>query len=209
MLNSKLLSNWLFGTAALSALGFGLVSLAVARGKTSRFDQRAKRRVHGLRIDSSYPKALRTVALGTTPLGKWWAYLPPSLATAKKLQSQGRTAAAATLAATAVSAGVVAVLLDHSLKHRGPPPERHQPSKQSYPSGHALQTSAVAVATSYVLLREGLAPRWSVAPLGVASLAAGAGRLLLDRHWTSDVIGGYLAGVSLGATCAGIYERSR
>lgn len=79
MLNSKLLSNWLFGTAALSALGFGLVSLAVARGKTSRFDQRAKRRVHGLRIDSSYPKALRSVALGTTPLGKWWAYLPPSL----------------------------------------------------------------------------------------------------------------------------------
>lgn len=209
MLNSKLLSNWLFGTAALSALGFGLVSLAVARGKTSRFDQRAKRRVHGLRIDSSYPKALRSVALGTTPLGKWWAYLPPSLATARKLQRQGRTAAAATLAGTAVSAGLLALALDSVMKHRAPPPERHQRSNQSYPSGHALQTSAMAVATSYVLLREGLAPRWSVAPLGVASLAAGAGRLLLDRHWTSDVIGGYLAGVSLGATCAGIYERRR
>jgi membrane-associated phospholipid phosphatase len=64
----------------------------------------------------------------------------------------------------------------------------------------------VAVATSYVLLREGLAPRWSVAPFGLASLAAGAGRLVLDRHWTSDVIGGYCAGIALGATCAGVYE---
>jgi undecaprenyl-diphosphatase len=101
------------------------------------------------------------------------------------------------------------LVLDRVMKRRAPPPERHEPSKASYPSGHALQTSAVAVATSYVLLREGVAPRWSVAPLGLASLAAGAGRLLLDRHWTSDVAGGYLAGVSLGATCAGIYELGR
>ena len=209
MQGSTLLSRCLFGAAALSALGFGLVSLAVARGKTSRFDRRAKRRVHVLRIDSRHPKALRTVAVGTTPLGNWWAYVPPSLVTARRLQGQGRTAAALTVAGTAVSAALLPLLLDRLLQHRLPPPERHEPSKQSYPSGHALQTSAVAVATSYVLLREGIAPRWSVAPLGLASLAAGAGRLLLDRHWTTDVVGGYLAGVSLGATCAGLYELRR
>ncbi len=209
MLDSKLLSNWLFGAAALSALGFGLVSLAVARGKTSRFDNRAKRRVHGLRIDSSYPNALRKAALSTTPLGKWWAYVPPSLATARRLQRQGRTAAALTVAGTAVSAALLPWLLDRLMQRRSPPPERREPSKQSYPSGHALQTSAMAVTTSYVLLREGLAPRWSVAPLGLASLAAGAGRLLLDRHWTSDVVGGYFAGVALGATSAGLYELGR
>jgi undecaprenyl-diphosphatase len=95
------------------------------------------------------------------------------------------------------------------MRRRSPPPERHEPSKQSYPSGHALQTSAMALTTGYVLLREGLAPRWSLAPLGLASLAAGAGRLLLDRHWTSDVLGGYLAGVALGASCAGVYELQR
>jgi membrane-associated phospholipid phosphatase len=60
-----------------------------------------------------------------------------------------------------------------------------------------------------VLLREGLWPRWSVAPLSFASLAAGAGRLLLDRHWTSDVVGGYFAGIAWGATCAGVYELRR
>jgi membrane-associated phospholipid phosphatase len=209
MLDSKPLSNWLFGAAALSALGFGMISLAVARGKTSRLDQGAKRRVHRLRVDSKHPKALRRVALSTTPLGKWWAYVPPSLLTAARLLGRGRTMAALTVAGTAVSAALLPVLLDRTMSRRLPPPERQEPSKQSYPSGHALQTSAVAVATSYVLMREGLAPGWSVAPLGLASLAAGAGRLVLDRHWTSDLLGGYFAGIALGATCAGVYERGR
>jgi undecaprenyl-diphosphatase len=186
-----------------------LVSLAVARGKTSRFDKRIKREVHRLRIDSSHPKALRNAALGTTPLGKWWAYVPPSLITAGRLQRQGRSAAAGTVAGTAMLAVLLPRVLDAWMKRRLPPPERREPSKQSYPSGHALQTSAMALTTSYVLLREGLAPRWSVAPLALASLAAGAGRLLLDRHWTSDVLGGYLAGVALGASCAGVYELRR
>lgn len=208
-MGSKVLSGWLFGAAALSTLGFGLVSLAVARGKTSRFDRRMKRRVQRLRVDSSYPRALRKAALGTTPLGKWWAYVPPSLVTASRLQRRGRTAAGITVAGTAMLAALLPRVLDGLMKRRLPPAERHEPSKQSYPSGHALQTSAMALTTSYVLLREGLAPGWSIAPLGLASLAAGAGRLLLERHWTSDVLGGYLAGVALGASCAGVYERQR
>lgn len=208
MAQSKL-SNWCFGTAALAAAGFAFVTFAVARGKTTRLDKRVKRRVHVLRIDSSYPRALRKVALSTAPLGKWWAYVPPSLLTASRLQRRGRTAAAITVAGAAISAALLPSLLDRLLKQRSPLPERREPARQSYPSGHALQTSAMALTTSYVLLREGLAPRWSVAPLGLASLAVGAGRLLLDRHWTSDVVGGYFAGVALGATCAGVYELRR
>jgi len=64
----------------------------------------------------------------------------------------------------------------------------------------------MAFTTGYVLYREGIGPRWTGAPLGLASLAAGAGRLLLDRHRTCDLIGGYCAGVALGATAAGVYE---
>ena len=206
MLDSKLASKLLFATAAVSALGFGLVSLAVAKGKTLRFDTRAKRRVHRLRVDSDHPKTLRIAALGTTPLGKWWAYVPASLVSARRLQHHGRTAGAVTVASAAVAAGLASLVLDRVVSPRSPPPERRAPSKQSYPSGHALKSSAMALTTSYVLLREGLAPSWSVAPFGLASLAAGAGRLVLDRHWTSDVLGGYCAGVALGATCAGLYE---
>jgi len=206
MLDYKSASKLLFATAAFSALGFGLVSLAVARGRTSRFDKQAKRSVHRLRVDSAHPKTLRVAALGTTPLGKWWGYMPASLFSARRLQRHGRTAAAVTLASSAAAAELVSLVLDKVAPLHPPPPERHAPSKQGYPSGHALKSSAMALTTSYILLREGLAPSWSVAPFGLASLAAGAGRLVLDRHWTTDVLGGYCAGVALGATCAGLYE---
>lgn len=206
MTHFKLSSQTLFGVAALGALGFALTSAAVARGLTSKLDKRAKRGVHEARGRGERASGVRGAAWATTPLGKPWAYVPPSLWTALRLQRQGRTAGALTIAATATLAAVLPKVLDGALRRRPPPIERHQPSKQSYPSGHALQTSALALTTGYVLYREDVGPRWTSAPLGFASLAAGAGRLLLDRHWTSDVIGGYCAGVALGAAAAGFYE---
>jgi undecaprenyl-diphosphatase len=205
MIDHKLASRLLFGTAALAALGFVALTRAVVHGKTERFDRRAKRRVHGARVDVGGP-ALRRAALTTTPLGKWWGYLPPALATARRLQGKGRSAAALTVAGVSVAAALMPPLLKRVLPPRLSPPERGRLSHHCYPSGHALQTSAVALATSYVLTREGLASRWSLAPFGLTSLAAGVSRLVLDRHWTSDVIGGYCAGIALAAAGVGLYE---
>jgi undecaprenyl-diphosphatase len=190
-------------------VGFAAVTNAVLRGKLQRFDERAKRRVYGARIDLGHGRAVRRAALSTAPLGKWWGYLPPALATARRLLLRGRSSGAITVAGSAVAAALLPPLFKRVLPPRRSPPERRKPSTHSYPSGHALQTSALALTTSYVLLREGMVPRWYVAPAGLASLAAGASRLLLDRHWTSDVVGGYCAGIALGATCAGMYELSR
>jgi undecaprenyl-diphosphatase len=205
-MDHKLASKLLFGTAALATLGFVALTRAVVHGKTELFDRRAKRRVHGARVDVGHGAALRRAALGTTPLGKWWGYLPPALATARRLQGKGRDAAALTVAGVALAAALVPPLLKRVLPPRLSPPERGRLSYHSYPSGHALQTSAVALTTSYVLSREGLVSRWSLAPLGLSSIAAGMGRLVLDRHWTSDVIGGYCAGIALAATGVGLYE---
>jgi len=196
---------WL-GLAACAAAGFGALAAAVARGKTTQIDARAKRFVHGLRDDGIRGEVLRRAALSTKPLGKWWAYLPPSLANARRLLAAGRRNAALTIAGSSVVTALAPLVLERVVARRMPPPERHEPSKQSYPSGHALQTSAVAITTSYVLAREGGGRGWASAPLLLGSLAAGAGRLVLDRHWLSDVIGGYLAGVALGATSAACYE---
>lgn len=209
MQDPKLAAKLLFGIAGVAALGFGALSAAVARGKTSRWDRRGKRRAHLLRGEGRRAELVRAAAKGSAPIGKWWAYLPGSLAVSLRLLRGGRAAGAFTVAGTAVGAALLPPLLERALSRRQPPAERGEPSEQSYPSGHALQTSAVALASSYVLWREQLGPRWTAAPLSAASLATSAGKLLLDRHWTSDVLGGYCAGVAWGAVCAGAYELAR
>lgn len=206
MASSNLRASLLFGVAGLASLGFGMVAAAVSRGKTTRMDRRAKRLVHQVRGAGARGSTLQRAALSTTPLGKWWAYVPPALSTAARLYQRGRRQAALTIAGTAVATALAPAVLERLVEHRFPPPERHEPSKQSFPSGHALQTSAMALGTTYVLSREGELAPVAALPATLGSLAAGAGRLLLDRHWLSDVIGGYLAGVALGATCAGFYE---
>jgi len=203
MPSSKLPVGLLFGTAAAATLAYVALSRAVARGKTEHVDRDAKRAVHQAR-GSGLVAAARTA----TPLGKWWGHLPATLLTAAKLVKADRTAAALTIAGTSVTAAVLPLLLDRISAPRLPPPERREP-KQSYPSGHALQSSALALTTTYVMRREKLAsPGW-LATLGPLSLVAGLSRLVLDRHWASDVLGGYCAGIALGAGSSGLYELSR
>jgi len=210
MSDSKVDAGVWFGVAALAAAGFVAVTRAVARGKFRSFDRRAKRAVHSVRDGGSgRGSALKLVSKASTPLGKWWGYVPPAFITALRVNREGRTVAAVTIAGTSVAAALLPLVLDRATHRRQPPPERHEPNKQSYPSGHALQASAMTLAVGYVMHRERLAlPRWLL-PLGPVSLFVGAGRLLLDRHWTSDVLGGYCAGIALGAASAGLYEIAR
>lgn len=197
-------ASLLFGTAAVAAIGFAALARVVSSGGTRNWDRRAKRRLHQTR-----GPAVIVAAKTTKPLGKWWGHVPAAFLSAARLRAAGRSAAAATVAGTSLGAALIPLLLERVVARRLPPPERLEPTKQSFPSGHALQTSAVALATTYVMRREKLgAPGW-VASLGPLSLATGVSRLLLDRHWTSDVLGGYCAGIALGATCAGLYEVCR
>ena len=59
----------------------------------------------------------------------------------------------------------------------------------------------------YILTREQLAPAHVTIPVAlVAPLASGVARLYLERHWGSDVLGGWLAGVTVATACAAVYE---
>ncbi|WP_035305802.1 phosphatase PAP2 family protein [Actinokineospora inagensis] len=75
----------------------------------------------------------------------------------------------------------------------------------SYPSGHVVSVSSVAVAA--IVLCAWLAPRWLrlvVVGSSVAVAVTALFRVLLDVHWFTDVLGGALgvAGVGLLAASA-------
>jgi membrane-associated phospholipid phosphatase len=80
----------------------------------------------------------------------------------------------------------------------------------SFPSGHSLTAAAVMVTLCYVMAREKMIS-WPVAIVigGVVPLLVGLSRLYLDVHWTTDVVGGWTAGLFIAALAAAMYEYLR
>jgi membrane-associated phospholipid phosphatase len=201
-----------------SAIGWFLVSAAAAvahhalarrvrRGETRELDASARREVL-----SHASRPARVVAMASGPVGKWYVYVPAAAASAAALGRDGRYSAAATIAGVAVSAAGLGPILDRLHAHRTPPPgkRREEPAAQSFPSGHALETTAVALAAAWIVAREKLAPVGVVAPVAAAlALVSGLGRIVLDRHWLTDGAAGYIGGIALGALTAGAYEVAR
>ena len=65
----------------------------------------------------------------------------------------------------------------------------------------------MAFTAAYVSTREGIAwPGTAAAAAAAVPLATAGGRVLVEKHWASDVLGGYLAALSLAAACAALYE---
>lgn len=194
----------LFGTSAASTIGYVLLARAVARGKTRGEDRKLRRDAQA----HVTPRAER-LAETTGHIGKWYTHLPASLLGAAMLAYKRRYVAAGSIVATSLGATALSHVLDHVHDQPTPPPGK-QPDEATFPSGHALETTAVSVASSWVVAREQVAPAGAVAPLAlVASLVSGLGRLVVDRHWTSDAVAGYLAGSALGTAVAGVYELVR
>lgn len=192
----------LFGASALATLGYTAISMHVAKGKTWDKDLKARREI----VERSTTDA-KKVAKTTHHIGKWYVLVPLGLATGMALAWRGRLAAGVTIAGASLAAPASSSVLDRVMKWREPPPGKPNQSNTSYPSGHALETTAVAVTSAWVLARERVASGWIVAPVAVAAAAiSGLGRLVLDRHWSTDSAAGYLAGLALGCAGAGVYE---
>ncbi|SDH10672.1 undecaprenyl-diphosphatase [Lentzea fradiae] len=95
-----------------------------------------------------------------------------------------------------------ATLLTRFLFDRVRPVEYHLPS---YPSGHTIAVASTAF-TLVVLLGRGVL--WSV----LAVLVAGFARIVLERHWVTDVIGAVLGVTGVGllaATALGLVTSGR
>ena len=79
-------------------------------------------------------------------------------------------------------------------------------TEAAYPSGHTTNATAVVLTSAWILVYEGLVPL----PLAIVlattlCLATGASRVALGWHWSTDVLGGWLAGVGIASLCCWMY----
>lgn len=197
-------AGWLAVAGVASAACVALAR-AVARGETGGVDVRLRRGA----IPLAAPP-IRALATVTGPLGKWHAYVPFALVVAGALVAAHRPRPAAVAAlGSAFAARLASEVIERVTPHHAPPPGRGDPRVQSFPSGHTLEPLAVGLVTAVVLAREGL-PRPGLTGVAIGAPVLGAlGRLVLDRHWPSDVVGGALAGLAVAGVCLAGYEAAR
>ncbi len=81
----------------------------------------------------------------------------------------------------------------------------------SFPSAHATTSAAVCLTLAYAFRKEGEIGGASAAVVGiVVPLLVGASRVYLDLHWTTDVLGGWAAGLLIAliiALLGGVVDR--
>jgi len=199
-------------SAAVAAAGFAVLTAAVVRRDTARVDHKAKKHTAPRR---GHPA--RRAAEALAPVGKWWTYIPSALGAALYVlraaapPGEERPRSRRTGAGAVFLAGVVATALnptfDRYLPQPPAPPGHRSRRKPVFPSGHAFGPSAVSLVAAYVLSRERLARPGIAFPaaLAIPALSAGA-RMMEEKHWASDVLGGYLGGAAVAAVCLAAYE---
>lgn len=198
MTSSRGYPGWLIPSLALAVAG-SAAAVAFRRPRNA-----LDRRLRGELVERQHGR-LRAAARALGPLGKPYGHLPLAIATGGVVARRtGSWRAGLPVVAASILAAAASEAGERYLPARRPPPGRHKPSEPSFPSGHAMETAAVATAAAMALGRAGVGRRAVVVPAAVlVPLLSGAAKLYLDRHWATDVLGGWAAGVALGAAVAG------
>jgi len=79
----------------------------------------------------------------------------------------------------------------------------------SFPSGHALRGASVFGVLAHAAAREGMMPGAVAYPVAAAlAVGTGSARVAQDRHWTTDLVGGWALGTAVAAACSAWYDRA-
>jgi undecaprenyl-diphosphatase len=186
---------------------FVLIARRVATTAAAPWDAAVRHAVQAHRTAAG-DRAARPLVL----LGRPAVAVPMTLGAAWWLHAQGRRAAAGTLLLAPALAMTAGAACSAFLVQR-PPPDAGGGAgtvvAPSFPSGHTTGVTAEALTVAYVLHRERLAPPALLAALLVCPVLVGTTRVYRDRHWASDIVGGWAAGTAVAAACVLWYEYRR
>jgi membrane-associated phospholipid phosphatase len=196
------------GLVVLAAVGlFAFVARRVATKEAEPLDQGVRRWTQDRRTAAG-DLAARPVTLLSLP----GVVVPATAALVWWLWRAGRRHAALALGVAPVAAATAGLSFTTFLAQRNPPDAGDAPdgevTEPSFPSGHTTGVTAEALSVAYVLSRERIASPAALAALLGWPLVVGATRVYRDRHWASDVLGGWAAGVAVAAMCALLYEHA-
>ncbi len=198
---AQLASANVASSVALAGLG-----ALVLRGNTKPFDDRVR---------GYFPRYRRSRTKRTTetlgPIGKTWLHLSVTGAVAGYLLLRGKGLdSAGTVLFSSLGSYLASGAAEKFLPRRHAPWGRLSVTEPSFPSGHALRAATVTLVTAYVLVRENVGHRKIAIPvaLSIPPLTA-LHALYLDRHWATDIIGGWLGGIAIGSACVYGYEAAQ
>jgi undecaprenyl-diphosphatase len=189
-------------------LGFARLSDSVIEGDTQRFDERVLQALRKADDPSRPigPRWLPDAAFDITALGGGWVQGLVVIAIVGFLTLQGmrRTAVFVLVA----SAG--GWLLNTALKElfRRPRPEivphLREVLSLSFPSGHAMTSAAVYLTLGALLMRiseRRVTKIYCMTMAALVTVLVGASRVYLGVHYPTDVLAGWLGGLSWALLC--------
>lgn len=190
----------------LALVAFVMLGTLVSRGATTAFD--AHVRVIVLSHRSALPL---TVFRWITTVGSVTPMVVYAIVCAVVLARRRQFHGASTLLLAPAGAVVAYLGLKNGFaRNRSSGIGNIIEGTYSFPSAHATTSAAVCLALAYICWREGLlGGRFAVTVAVIPPALVGLSRVVLDVHWATDVIGGWVAGLCVASLAAVLYLLAR
>jgi undecaprenyl-diphosphatase len=154
---------------------------------------------------------LALAALGFTYLGNWWTVVGVTLAGALLLLYRGKRWSALMLLVASFTGRALVIVQKAYFARLRPEEDMRlvEVSYQSFPSGHAANSTIAYVALAVLLFDDPKHRRVVTAGAMVLALLIGISRPMLGVHWPSDVIAGWAFGLFWMTLVFVVMERLR
>lgn len=187
---------------------FWQLAVRIGRGHTSQWDEAILRSLRSPEDprDLIGPAWLQEAMLDATALGSPFVLGICVVAAVGFLYFEGQRRVALTAAATTLGGALMSMLLKQWFTRPRPAvvPHLREVLSFSFPSGHTMGAAVVYLTLGVMFMKSFRSRRAKAFSLSLAvflTLAVGISRVYLGVHYPSDVLGGWIAGVSWALGC--------